>query len=313
MKEDCWGSGIVCEEKKEYLEKRLIQNETLYISTEEKKTIERLENLDKWIPIMIRMIPTTVFIFLLLIEMKITEILKTNFFFCFVPIFFYMVLFWIQLLMHLYSKNKKWKDLFFWNEISLEFSLKGRIAVIFSFVFLTLFFVLLIVRLDLWFSLSWNFVMTSLHFCIFLTAVFIYFERQFEEISDFFYFLTLEISVLLFLSFSILFHLSIDNILPLKTKWIVTFIPFYVIDFIFSVISCSLLYGMCYNNVKSNLKNLTIVTFLLSFVLGNIFLVLFLIGRFSIFFNFSFFQSFLFFLQISLFYSFEPRNEVVLD
>jgi uncharacterized protein YacL len=121
-----------CDEKKNFIEGKISKKSPKLIQNKEKRMIDFIYYGEKISLLIFYILPILVAIFIMLLELKIFNVIKTLFFYSFIPLIILLVLVYIQCFLFIFSKNKKWENFIFFNHI-FDFSRAFKIGLVQSY------------------------------------------------------------------------------------------------------------------------------------------------------------------------------------
>ena len=216
-----------CEEKKEFIKKKLANKGSNALDSNSKSVMQSMKRWEMLIERHIFSIPFFILITFILLQLKmLAGFNKIKFTFCLIPWLMVGVVYIIQFVFYVYHSTKKWSHLFFWNSV---FPKKSTCFFFLPIISLTVFFVLLGLKLDE-FKINWNLVASFLHLCLFFFLIFFITLQMNSPNKTEPTFIILYLLLSNFIAFAVMFHLSVAGVLNQEKKWIYTMIPVLIVD-----------------------------------------------------------------------------------
>ena len=296
-----WDEKESCEEKKILIEKHSKKNMRKIMSLSDYNSLKKIETLNKLIAFFYFLIPTFLLIFVILIEIKMKINEKIKYSVCFIPFYLFFAWYFFQMLFLIYSKNKKWEKIFYFNNIKFFSNKKLVILFNISIIFILISTILVATKLDSVFKNSWNYPINFLYLSFTLFYVVLILDNKYYKSFDKKQIIVFYIFLNFFFMIVFLFRLSLMNILSFSSKWFISFVPFYIVDTYLLVNIFYVIYNLICHEGSKTIIGVFLIFSSLTFISTTVLVPLSSQKTISTYYAFTSLEMFLVFFQIFVF------------
>ena len=293
--EDHWKEKRDCFEKKQVFEEIMSRNRIIWTTRKEVNFKNCLGRFNYTRYLFFSFIPLMFIIFLVLLGLKISNVMKVNTTVCFIPLFLYFSLFFIEISIQIGSNGKRWRH-------KLGCGFKSSFSEHLSIYFISLCAIILTLLIAL---KSGSIISLNINVLFFFIYSFILVSTIITSYLGNAKFFTIFCSVngVLIFIFTLLIHLSMIGEIKSEKKWFVSFIPIWITLSILSIACCTYIFLAAITSRgrfsrKNKIISVAIIVCTFVLIIGTIILPFCISGKVNIFASFSFYFIFLIFIQI---------------